>query len=408
MVVARLLLRSIANADYRGRVAERFAFVPKRTSARACLWFHAVSVGEVIAATPLIKAIQKQYPEHDICVTTMTPTGSDRVRAAFGSSVLHYYLPYDLPWLIKRWLKRIQPTALIIMETELWPNVLHSCEQQGVPVVLANARLSRKSAKAYSKVLWLAKPMLQKISVLAAQTAADAKRFKLLGVADSTVTVTGNIKFDVTLSSQTHETAEGLKQALNLEGRKIAIFASTHPGEDEWIVPMVKRLNSLDKSFLAFIVPRHMERFSVVTDLCKNHGLQTVRVTEQQGIDENTQVLIGDTMGDMLAYYGVADIAFIGGSLIRHGGHNYLEAAAWSLPLLSGKSVYNFHAIAHQLQKTGGLHVVEDHYALERSLQSWLKDSSGFANMGERAKQVFDNNHGAQDKLQQVIESVVG
>jgi 3-deoxy-D-manno-octulosonic-acid transferase len=403
-MVFRLYWRSLKNPAYRKRLKERFALIPKRRSKKPCIWLHAVSVGETIAATPLVKQLQQLYPEHDICITTATPTGSERVRSAFKETVYHYYLPYDVPSFIRAFIKAIRPDVLIIMETELWPNLIAGCKEQDIPVMLANARLSAKSAKAYAKVALLSRPMLGDLTVVAAQSAADAKRFKLLGVKPTAIEVTGSIKFDIQINATVEKRVDELKTQLQLQGRKVAIFASTHPGEDEKIIPAVKRLNQLDNDFLAIIVPRHLERFQPVYDYCVSHGLSALRLSDRQAVSTNTQVIVGDSMGDMLALYGLANIAFIGGSLILHGGHNYLEAAAWGLPLLTGKSVHNFQAIAYKLQRAGGLLVLEDHWVLERTLENWLVETEAYDIMGKRAKTVFENNKGALQHLLAMIE----
>ena len=403
LAIVRLFWRSRGNSHYRKRIAERFSFIPKRQGDQPCIWIHAVSVGEVIAATPMVKQLMLKYPHIDICVTTTTPTGSDRVRAALGFQVYHYYLPYDVPSFYARFIKQIQPSMLIIMETELWPNLIFGCKDQGIDVLLANGRLSNKSAKGYAKLDWISRPLFGALSFVAAQSSADAKRFKLLGVDAEKVINTGNIKFDISLDDSVFERQFELANQLQLDGRKVAIFASTHLGEDEKVIPMVKRLHQLYPEFVALIVPRHLERFGTVYDYSLQHGLKTIKITDMQPTTQDTQVIIGDTMGDMLAFYGLVDIAFIGGTLVLHGGHNYLEAAAWGLPLISGKSVRNFQAIAHQLQKADALNVVEDCYELERNLEAWLSGDTRFSQMGMNAKKSFDNTHGALQHLLNVI-----
>lgn len=398
VIVLRLLWRSKGNADYRKRIGERFARVPKRQSEKPCIWVHAVSVGEVIACVPLVKELQVRYPDTDICITTTTPTGSERVRAAFGNSVFHYYLPYDLPSFNRYFIRQINPQMLLIMETELWPNLLQQCQGLGITTVLANARLSNKSAKRYAKLYYLSKPMFAALDFVAAQSNADAKRMVLLGAKPENVFVTGSIKFDINIDIEQLQKRDKLVDDLQLGDRKVAIFASTHPGEDELLMPIAKRLNQLDENFLALVVPRHLERFEPVYQLCQRHHLRVKKISEGGPVGD-AQILLGDTIGDMLTFYGVANIAVIGGTFILHGGHNFLEAAAWQLPILSGKSVYNFQNIAHQLQKAGALKVVQDHYALERVLESWLEDDAAFLAMGLHAKEVFNANQGALDKL---------
>ncbi len=405
-IVLRLLWRAQKAPAYARRINERFARVPQRKDAAPLIWVHAVSVGEVIAAIPLVKQLQSQYPEHKICITTTTPTGSDRVKAAFADSVLHYYLPYDVPSLCAVFIRAIKPEALIIMETELWPNLLQVCSDQKIPVILANGRMSERSARGYRRFSALTRPMLQRLSFIAAQSEQDAQRFIALGADKSKVLVTGSIKFDIQLTDVVEQRLVELKQQLQWHDKKRAcvVFASTHPSEDEQILPMVKKLSQQYPQLLAFIVPRHPERFPVVADLAKQHGLHTVRVSEQQAIGDATQLLLGDTMGDMLAFYGLADVAFIGGSLIKHGGHNMLEAAVWRLPILSGQHVFNFQSVADNLQQAGALQLLADIDGLEKVLADYLSGKEGFAGMGDKAADVLEENQGGLEYLLQSLE----
>lgn len=403
-IVLRLFWRSKKAPAYRQRISERFALIPMRKGKEKLIWVHAVSVGEVIAAIPLVKALQEKYPEHRICITTMTPTGSERVKAAFAESVLHYYLPYDLPSLIARFIAAIRPSLLIIMETELWPNLLMVCEEKGIASILANARLSERSAKGYARFTSLTKPMLQRLSLIAAQSSADAERFIAVGAEKDSVHITGSIKFDIALTEQVKARYQELKQTLAIPAsKKVAIFASTHSGEDEQLLPMIKRLQSNHPDLLAFIVPRHPERFPVVAELAAKQGLKTVSVSDKQTISPATQLILGDTMGDMLAFYGLADLAFIGGSLIEHGGHNMLEPALWALPMISGCHVFNFQTISDNLCEREGLLLVDDIQQLEQRLSVWLSSNKIAAN-GENAQQFLQENQGALQRLMELIE----
>lgn len=402
-ILLRLLWRSRKAPAYRKRLAERFALIAKRQGKEELIWVHAVSVGEVIAAIPMVKALQAQYPDKKICITTTTPTGSDRVKAAFADTVLHYYLPYDLPSFIARFIAAIRPSQLIIMETELWPNLLMVCEEKGVPVVLANARLSARSAKGYARFASLTRPMLKRLRYIAAQSEADAQRFIQLGVAKEKVVVTGSIKFDISLTEAVKNRQQQLKQTLQIPAsKKVAIFASTHKGEDEQLLPMIKTLQQQFPDFLAFVVPRHPERFPVVHELALKNGIKTVKVSEQTAILPTTQLLLGDTMGDMLAFYGLADLAFVGGSLIEHGGHNMLEPALWSLPILSGQHIFNFQTISDSLCERGGLLLVADIQQLQQQLSSWLSAKT-LAVEGEQAHQFLVENQGALQRLLELL-----
>lgn len=381
--------------------------VPPRKSANPLIWVHAVSVGEVIAATPMIKQLQLKHPDYQFCVTTTTPTGSERVRAAFGDAVLHYYLPYDLPSLITFFIRAIKPRLLIVMETELWPNVIATCADKNIPIVLANGRMSKSSAKGYKKLSLLTAPMLQSIALIAAQSKMDAERFIYLGASRERVKITGSVKFDIAIDDAVYERTSFLRNQLHCVERKIVIFASTHPGEDEQILPMIRRLYQLYPQFLAVVVPRHPERFHAVEQIARQLNIATVRLSQGQACESTTQMVLGDTMGDMLALYGLADVAFIGGSLIAHGGHNFLEAAAWGLPILTGPSVFNFQEIAKMLGKEGGLKQLHDHFDLERTLQAWLGEELNLADVGVAAKKVLVNNQGTLSRLLDLIDDVM-
>ncbi len=399
--------RSLKAPSYRLRMKERFALVPPRRTTNPLIWVHAVSVGEVIAATPMIKQLQLKYPDYQFCITTTTPTGSERVRAAFGETILHYYLPYDLPSLITFFIRAIKPRLLIVMETELWPNVIATCKDKNIPVVLANGRMSKRSAKGYKKLSWLTAPMLQMIDIIAAQSKMDAERFIYLGANRDQVKITGSVKFDVAIDDEIEKRTRSLGDQLQCHDRKVVIFASTHPGEDEQILPMIKRLHHFSPEFLAIVVPRHPERFDVVEQIASQLHVSTIRLSKGIACGKTTQMVLGDTMGDMLALYGLADVAFIGGSLITHGGHNFLEAAAWGLPILTGPSVFNFQDIAKMLIKEGGLKQLHDHFDLERTLQTWLVGELNLSEVGIAAKKVLVNNQGTLAKLLDLIEGLM-
>jgi 3-deoxy-D-manno-octulosonic-acid transferase len=377
--------------------------VPSRRSEKTLIWVHAVSVGEVIAATPMVKRLQLQYPNYEFCITTTTPTGSERVRVAFGNEVLHYYLPYDLPSLLTFFIRAIKPKMLIVMETELWPNVIEVCSQKNIPIVLANGRMSKSSARGYKKLSWLTEPMFSKINFIAAQSKMDAERFIYLGAHRSRVQITGSVKFDTEIDEMVIARRDVLLRQLQCEDRKVVVFASTHPGEDEQILPMIKRLSHISPEFLAIVVPRHPERFNDVAHIAEQLHIAYVRLSSGEPCVNGTQMILGDTMGDMLALYGLADVAFVGGTLVTHGGHNFLEAAAWELPILSGPSLYNFQDIAKLLIKSGGLIVMHDHLDIERNLQLWLSGRLDFSSMGKASKKVLLANRGALDNLMAVL-----
>ncbi|MGV6806745.1 MAG: lipid IV(A) 3-deoxy-D-manno-octulosonic acid transferase, partial [bacterium] len=317
VILLRLLWRSIKSPRYRRRWRERFGMVRAEPQSQGGIWVHAVSVGETIAAVPMIKAIQTRWPNLPVWVTTMTPTGSAQVTKNFGDSVHHVYAPYDLPWFINGFLKAVKPKLAVVMETELWPNTISGCYQQQIPVLLANARLSEKSWQGYDRIGRLSRPMLQKLTLIAAQTEADAERFTRLGVEDSQLIVTGNIKFDLDISEQLKAQAASLKAQLRgEENREVFIAASTHQGEDEQILEAFAKLKTAISNLLLILVPRHPERFDQVAGLCEKSGLGIARRSEGALPTSTDAVYLGDTVGDLLLLFGAADVAFVGGSLV--------------------------------------------------------------------------------------------
>jgi 3-deoxy-D-manno-octulosonic-acid transferase len=404
--VMRLYWRARQAPAYALRIKERFALVPVRQSGKPLYWVHAVSVGEVMAAIPMIRQLQLQHPEAEFCVTTTTPTGSERVKAAFGESVLHYYLPYDLPSMMAFFIRAIKPHMLLIMETELWPNVIACCYEKDIPVVLVNGRMSEKSARGYRRLSMLTRPMLRQLSYIAAQSSADARRFVQLGAYPEKVEAIGSIKFDVSVDEKVLLRFQALQKQLACVGRKVAVFASTHPGEDEQLLPMIKRLAAVNPDFLAIVVPRHPERFSAVAMLAQQESLSFCTLTSQQQVTLVTQLVLGDTMGDMLAIYGLADVAFVGGSLVARGGHNFLEAAVWRLPILSGSSVFNFQSIADELQANKALRMLSSVQDLELTLRSWLLGEEHFDGMGKAAERMLLEKRGVLDRLVERLQTI--
>ena len=401
LIVLRLWLRARKAPAYGDRIAERFGFF-KQQPASGGIWLHSVSVGETIAAAPLVKQLQQRYPDLAITVTTMTPTGSERVKVLFGESVFHVYAPYDLPGALGRFLNKIQPSMMIIMETELWPNTVHSCQQRGIPVVLANGRLSAKSARGYQRFAPLTQPMLQGLSCVAAQHQQDADRFLALGLPADQVQVTGSIKFDISVDEALRQQAGALKNRWGQQGKRpIIVAASTHAGEDEMLLSAFQAMNQAYPQLLLILVPRHPERFNTVAQLCE--GFNYRRRSDGLEPDDNTQIYLADTMGEMMLLLGCADIAFVGGSLIDRGGHNMLEPAAWGLPIITGQSDFNFLAISELLQQRGALAKVTDQAELNQQLQQWLDNPEQQAAAGQAALTVIEQNRGALERLLAVI-----
>ncbi|TAL06803.1 MAG: 3-deoxy-D-manno-octulosonic acid transferase, partial [Porticoccaceae bacterium] len=304
-VLLRLCWRAQRAPDYARRWGERFGWVAPLSG--PVIWVHAVSVGETLAAAPLIRHLRTHHPRATLLVTTTTPTGSQRVRALFGTDVAHCYAPYDFPDAVTRFLRRVQPALLVIMETELWPNLLHACAARGIPVVLANARLSARSARGYAKAKLLTAPMLRALTRVAAQTSADGQRLLALGLAPDKLRITGNLKFDLDLSPELRARAAALLAALAGSGRRpVWLAASTHAGEDEPILAAHAEILRVLPAALLVLVPRHPERFASVHAACVRAGFATRRRSEAGAVAPGTQVLLGDTMGELLMFCGAA------------------------------------------------------------------------------------------------------
>lgn len=412
----RLLWRSRKVPDYRKRWGERLGFYPVKLD--KCIWVHAVSVGETIAAIPLIKALQKQYPALLMVVTTMTPTGAQRVKAALGDTVTHVYLPYDLPGAVNRFLNAIHPVVGVIMETELWPNLIATCHARKIPLCLMNARLSEKSARGYQRVALLTRAMLQQLTVIAAHGKVDAERFIALGAPAQKVVVTGNLKFDLQLAPDLLDKAHALRAQLGND-RFIWIAASTHEGEEEIILAAHQQLRAKIPTALLILVPRHPDRFDAIAKLCAQQ-FATVRRSEQklqtddaEGVNQSstctqdTAVYLGDTMGEMMLMYAASDVAFVGGSLITRGGHNILEPGALGKPILSGPHVFNFKEICEMFVKGDALVTVNNADQLAQQIIHLAQDAQARAALGARGLQILNANRGALQKQLDVIGKVI-
>lgn len=398
VAMVRLLWRARRAPAYSKRIGERFA-VGLPEFQPGGIWVHAVSVGESIAAAPMIRALRARYPQLPITVTCMTPTGSERIRGLFGDTVQHCYLPYDLPWAASRFLQRLQPKLAVVMETELWPNHIHQCARRGIPVALANARLSERSARGYARFARLTGPMLAELNLIAAQTEAEAARFRQLGARDAAVQVTGSIKFDLSIDPTLSRQAEALRQEWSATARPVWIGASTHTGEDEILLAAHRQLLVAHPDALLILVPRHPERFGSVFELCRKQGFTTVRRSLGEPPLAGTQVLLGDTMGELLFLFALADVAFVGGSLVPTGGHNLLEPAALGKPVLTGPHLFNFLDIAAQLRDAGALKEVGSAPELAAGIEAFWTDPASAEQARSAGYRVLKNNQGALGRL---------
>jgi 3-deoxy-D-manno-octulosonic-acid transferase len=403
LIALRLAYRAWRAPAYARRIGERFALGLPALKPGG-IWVHAVSLGESIAAAPLIRELLARYPHLPITLTCMTPTGSERIQALFGGAeyqgrVQHCYLPYDLPWAAARFLRRAQPRLAVIMETELWPNHIHQCARRDIPVVLANARLSERSARGYARFAKLTAPMLAELNLVAVQTAAEAERFVLLGARAERVEVTGSIKFDLSIDPGLPRRALELREQWQAGQRPVWIAASTHAGEDEAVLIAHRELLKHWPDALLILVPRHPERFTSVYDLCRREGFDTRRRSSGEAVQAGDQVLLGDTMGELLFLYALADVAFVGGSLVANGGHNLLEPAALGKPVLSGPHLFNFLEIAAQLREANALLEVADAAALASRVAELWREPARAARMHEAGLAVMRANQGALERL---------
>lgn len=382
---------------YRKRLWERYGVYDETEKPKAKgVIIHAASVGEVIAATPLIKEIGKKYPNLPLIVTTVTPTGSERVNAAFGNSVSHFYLPYDLPDAVERFLNFVDPKLMIVIETELWPNLIRKVNLRNIPFIIANARLSPRSARRYGWVRQSIKDMLNQISLIMAQDEVSKERYLALGYKAEKMVNTGNLKFDLEITSELRQSVLETKTALNLNERPIWIAGSTHEGEEKLILDTHKLLLQDYPNLVLILVPRHPERFSIVELLIEKSELNYVKRSLNQPLDSNTQVLLGDTMGEMMLLYGMSNIAFVGGSLVKHGGHNPLEPIAFNIPVISGFFTYKFPEIFEKLRKVKGVVEVESTAeALFDSIELLLEQPELGQEIAQAGFEVLRENQGA-------------
>jgi len=403
-LLLRLAWRSRRAPAYRERWGERLGVYGEHPM-RADIWVHAVSVGEIQAAQPLIKHLLDRYPDAGVMVTTTTPTGSERVRSLFEDGVRHVYTPFDLTPIMNRFLAAVRPRLVVVMETEIWPNMLCACERHGIPVVLANARLSARSAQGYARLGSFSRETLARFKAIGAQDANDAARFRALGAPEDRVQVTGSIKFDARQPGSVLEQAEVLRRVWDIQ-RPVWVAASTHEGEEEQVLSAHREvLKHLPRALLV-LVPRHPERFDRVAALVERQGFGSARRSSGDPFREGVSVYLGDTMGELPVFLAAADAAFIGGSLVPIGGHNLLEAAAVGVPVAVGPQVFNFAKITELLVSEGAAVQVADEKELARCMWEWLGDAAARARVGEQGRRVVQANQGALRRLLDLLERI--
>jgi 3-deoxy-D-manno-octulosonic-acid transferase len=394
----------LRNPSYWDRFGERFGF--GATSLARCIWVHAVSVGEVQAAAALIRALQSRYPRLPVVITTTTPTGAERAERLFGDAVHHSYLPIDLPGPVRRFFDRVNPCLAIILETELWPTLYNECGRRQVPLVLASARVSPGSVTRYRRLVNLFKDALSHGIVIAAQSEADADRFKSIGANPDRTHVTGNIKFDFELPENIVAQGEALRRN-HAPGRRVWIAASTHQGEEEIMLEVLGALKERIGDSLLILVPRHPERFAPVADLLRRRSLEFVTRSSGKYCTTDSQVLLVDTLGELQAFYAASDVAFVGGSLVPIGGHNLLEPAALGLPVVTGPHNFNAEEIAEMFVNVGAAAVVHDAAELTNELGRHLEDAELRARIGAAGRKTVEENRGALERLLALVDPLV-
>ena len=409
LLVLRMLWRSRWAAAYRQRLPERFGLFSTRPELHLpAIWVHAVSVGETLAAAPLIESLLQQYPGHRLVVTTTTPTGSERVQALFGDRVFHVYLPWDLPGCMSRFLARTRPALLLIMETELWPNMLHYSRAAGCRIMLVNARMSERSARGYRRVRGLTQAMMRQLDAAACQASVDGERLLALGLPESALVCTGSIKFDLELGAGLLSEAASLRRALSSPERPVVVAASTHAGEEILILDAFRRVREALGYCLLVLVPRHPERFDEAAELCRREGWQLLRRSAGSNPGPGDDILLGDTMGELLLLLGCATVAIIGGSLVPRGGHNPLEAAVWGLPVVVGPHMANFTDISQRLIDAGAMVQLDGAAGLAPCLLDLLGNTARARSMGAAGAQVLADNRGASARVMALVAQQLG
>jgi 3-deoxy-D-manno-octulosonic-acid transferase len=406
-VLLRIIWRGFSNPDYWRRIPERFGFIEPLADGRV-IWIHAVSVGEVRAAAPLVRQLAEHYPDHRLLITTMTPTGSAQVRELFNGKAAHCYAPYDYPSAVKRFLDHTKPVMAIVMETELWPNIFHQCRARRIPVFVTNVRMSESSMRKYQRFAGLTRATLQQVTRFAAQSQADANRLLALGAAPETVVVTGSIKFEINMGASMREAAEVLRLAWS-QDRPVWLAASTHEGEEEPVLAAFAQLKKQARfaNLLLVLVPRHPERFAAVARLCKKNHRIALRSENRDGLDPAVEILVGDTMGELQLFYGAADVAFIGGSLVPTGGHNLLEASAVGRPVVFGPHMFNFQEISQMTLERGAGVQIQSPVDLAPAVADFLGNANRRDSAGLAGRKMVEENRGALTANMRLIEQLL-
>ncbi len=393
ITVYHLVWRGFRVREYFNRWSERYAAYPSGCG-RPQVWVHAVSVGEVNAAAPMVNALRAQRPDIRWVITTITPTGSERVRAIWGDAVDHVYLPYDVPGSVGRFLGHFQPSLALILETELWPNMLFGCRDRGIPVYILNARLSARSLRGYRLLAPLISRALRTVACVCAQSQDDAERFVRLGARPDQVVALGNLKFDIAVPAQLPDFVAQFRERVPAT-RPVWIAASTHEGEEAAVIELHRRLAREFPDLLLLWAPRHPERFPKVEAQAREQGWSVATRKQQRWPQADTQVFVIDTLGELMAFYACAQVAFVGGSLQPIGGHNLLEPAAVGTPAVTGPHLHNFAEISRRMREAGAVAIREDVEGVGESLHMLLADPQAREVMREAGLALVANGRGA-------------
>lgn len=398
------LVRSLGNRAYFDRLGQRFGFGFPRID--RCIWIHAVSVGEVQASVPLLKSLQERFPHRKLLVTTVTPTGAAHVKAVFGDSVEHCYIPFEFPLAVNSFFDSVNPDAALIMETEIWPNLYRACGVREVALILVSARISPRSIRGYRRLLPLIRETLSHGIIIAAQSKADADRFLSLGASAARTRVTGNIKFDVELPPIVQEQGDAFRRQI-LGARPVWVAASTHDGEEDKVLAAHRKLLKRFPQLLLLLVPRHPERFAEVLERVKREKFTVVSRTEGRACPSEAAVFLGDTMGEVPMFYAASDVAFVGGSLVPVGGHNLLEPAAQALPIVTGPHLYNAQDMADMFVEMKACQIVKNADELATAVADLLENAEEAAAMGQNALTLLEQNRGALSRLLVLLEPLL-
>ncbi len=397
--------RGFVNRAYWDRFGQRFGFGYPQIEGGS-FWIHAVSVGEVQAAVPLVRVLAARFPHRPLLITTVTPTGAARVQSVFGDTVHHCYIPFETPNAVQNFFDSTQPVLAMVMETEIWPNLYHECGARRIPLVLVSARISPKSVNSYRKLLPLFRETLSHGIIIAAQGEADAERFRSLGARPERTRVTGNIKFDIEIPNDLAARGQAFRRA-HFGERPVWIAASTHHREEEQVLAAHRQVRQEVPDAVLVLVPRHPERFDAVRQLLERQAVAFVARTAGAAADDAASVFLGDTMGEVPLFYAASDVAFVGGTLVPVGGHNLLEPAALGLPVVTGTHLFNTQDIADMFVQIGALTRIADADQLALAVIRLLQDEELAGRLGQLGQAVVTRNRGALARLLGLLEPLI-